>query len=68
MEEFILYVDDKLELDEEQLEGYFEDPIMLERDFNLTPNCAFATIIPQIYELSWTTSLPHLINELRKGL
>jgi len=66
MEEFILYVDDKLELDEEQLEGYFEDPIMLERDFNLTPSCAFATIIPQVYELSWATSLPDLIIELRK--
>jgi len=66
MEEFILYLDDKLELDEEQLEGYFEDPNMLERDFNLAPNYAFATIIPQIYELSWATSLPDLINELRK--
>ncbi len=66
MEEFILYVDDKLELDEDQLEGYFEDPNMLERDFNLAPSCAFATIIPQVYEISWATSLPDLINELRK--
>jgi len=66
MEEFILYVDDKLELDEDQLEGYFEDENMLERDFNLDPNYAFAAIIPQVYELSWATSLPDLIIELRK--
>lgn len=66
MEEFILYVDDKLELDQEELEGYFEDPDMLERDFNLAPSYAFGTIIPQVYELSWATSLPDLINELRK--
>ncbi len=67
LNEFIAYVDDKLELNEELLEDYFEDPKKLDRDFNLDEATAFGAIYPETYELSWAITLPDFINELKKS-
>jgi UPF0755 protein len=66
MDEFILYVDDKLELDEENIQRYFEDEQALEKDFGLPLGCAFGAIIPQTYEWSWAISMDDLVKDLKK--
>ena len=66
MDEFIAYVDDKLELSEDLLEEYFEDNEKLDRDFGLNEANAFGAIYPETYELSWAITLPDLIAELKK--
>lgn len=66
MEEFIAYVDDKLELDEESIEKYFDDEIALDKDFGLPIACSFGAIIPQTYEWSWAISMDDVVKDLKK--
>jgi UPF0755 protein len=66
MDEFITYVDDKLELDEETIQNYFEDEKALDRDFGLPLGCAFGAIIPQTYEFSWAISMEDLVKQLKQ--
>lgn len=65
MDEFIAYVDDKLELNEDMLEDYFEDNEKLQRDFNLDVKSSFGAIFPETYEMSWAITLPDFIAELK---
>jgi UPF0755 protein len=66
MDELIAYMDDKLELDEESIQNYFEDERALEKDFKLPVGCAFGAIIPQTYEWSWAISMKDVAKELQK--
>lgn len=66
LEEFIRYVDDKLEIENDELENYFSNNELLKRDFNLNTGNAFAAIMPDVYEVSWAISLPDLINMLKE--
>lgn len=66
MDEFIAYVDDKLELDEDALESYFEDEEAMDKDFGLPLACSFGAIIPETYEWSWAISIEDLAKELKK--
>jgi UPF0755 protein len=66
MDEFIVYVDDKLELDEENIQHYFEDGEKLEKDFGLPLGCAFGAVIPQTYEWSWAISMDDVVKDLKK--
>lgn len=67
MEEFITYVDDKLELNEDQLEDYFFDGNKLDKDFNLTETNAFGAIMPNTYELSWAISIDDFVSEIKNA-
>jgi UPF0755 protein len=66
MDEFIVYVDDKLELDEDNIQNYFEDGEKLEKDFGLPLGCAFGVVIPQTYEWSWAISMDDVVKDLKK--
>lgn len=66
MDEFITYVDDKLELDEESIQNYFEDEKAMDKDFGLPLGCAFGAIIPKTYEWSWAISMEDVAKELKK--
>ncbi len=66
MDEFITYVDDKLELDEERIQNYFEDEKAMDKDFGLPLGCAFGAIIPKTYEWSWAISMEGVAKELKK--
>ncbi len=67
MDEFIAYVDDKLELNEDQLEDYFFDAAKLETDFYLTEASALGAIMPNTYELSWAISMDDFIRQLKNA-
>lgn len=67
MDEFIAYVDDKLELDEETLEDYFTDDEKLQRDFGLNTENAFGAIFPNTYEFSWAITLPDFIAQIKNS-
>lgn len=56
LDEFMEYVNDKLELSEEDLESIFTDDSFLESEFSLDPDNAFAAIVPGVYEVSWAMS------------
>jgi len=67
IDEFIAYVDDKLELNEDQLEGYFFADAKLENDFYLTEASALGAIMPNTYELNWAISLDDFIGQLKNA-
>jgi UPF0755 protein len=66
LDEFITYTDEKLELNEEELEDYVGDEKKLNDDFGLDPSSAFALVVPGVYEVSWAISSDDLF-ELFKG-
>jgi len=65
LEEFIIYVDNKLELNEEELENYLSDEKKLYNAFKLDPENAFALIKPGIYEVSWAIAADSLFELLK---
>jgi UPF0755 protein len=66
LEEFVAYVDDKLELNEEDLENYLTDEKKLYDDFRLDPDNAFALIRPGVYEIGWASSIDEFIAALKQ--
>ncbi|MBA2612011.1 MAG: endolytic transglycosylase MltG [Bacteroidetes bacterium] len=66
LEEFVAYVDDKLELNDEELENYLADEKKLYDDFRLDPDNAFALIRPGVYEIGWASSMDEFIDALKK--
>ncbi len=66
LEEFVAYVDDKLELNEEDLENYLSDEKKLYDDFKLDPDNAFALIRPGVYEIGWASSIDEFIAALKQ--
>ncbi len=79
LEEFVTYADDKLEMNEEDLENYLTDEKKLDDNFRLDPETAFALVVPGVYDVSWAISTDELFaalkneydltwNEKRKGL
>ncbi len=66
LEEFVVYVDDKLELNEDDLENYLSDEKKLYDDFKLDPDNAFALIRPGVYEIGWASNMDELIAALKQ--
>lgn len=66
LNDFIKYVDEKLEIEKDELENYYSNNELLNRDFNLTTQNAFASVIPSVYEVSWAISLPDLIELMKE--
>ncbi|MCE3229746.1 MAG: Aminodeoxychorismate lyase [Bacteroidetes bacterium] len=66
LEEFISYIDDKLEMNEGEIEEYLSDEKKLSDDFGLDPDNAFALIVPGVYEVSWAIKTDELFDQLKK--
>jgi UPF0755 protein len=64
LEEFIIYTAEKLELNQNELEEYFNDDKSLRNDFKLDPDNCFAAISPGVYETSWSVTLNEFIKIL----
>lgn len=56
LDEFVVYVSDKLELNEDELENHLTDEKKLDEDFKLDPENCFGLIVPGVYEVSWAIS------------
>ncbi|MEI8136712.1 MAG: endolytic transglycosylase MltG [Bacteroidota bacterium] len=56
LDEFVVYVSDKLELNEDELENHLTDEKKLDEDFQLDPENCFGLIVPGVYEVSWAIS------------
>jgi UPF0755 protein len=65
LNEFIKYIDEKLEIERDAIMNYFSNNDLLKRDFKLNTENAFAAIIPGTYDVSWAISLPDLIELLK---
>jgi UPF0755 protein len=59
-EQFIEYVSDKLEIEKSELEEYCSNDAFLEVQYGINGENFMALIIPETYEVTWTTT----INEL----
>lgn len=55
-EELIEYISDKLELEEDVLEEYLSNDLILEKEYGLDPDNILALFLPNTYELSWAIS------------
>jgi UPF0755 protein len=66
IDEFVNYTADKLELNENEIEEYLSDDILLQKTFQLSPDNCFALITPSVYEVSWAIKLNDLFKELKE--
>ncbi len=64
-EEFITYVADKLEIDESELEDYCFNDELLEKKYGLNPDNMMCLIIPETYEVNWTTHIDDLFKLIK---
>jgi UPF0755 protein len=66
LDEFVVYVSDKLELNEDELENYLTDEKKLDEDFKLDPENCFAIVVPGVYEVSWAISGEELFEMIKE--
>jgi UPF0755 protein len=66
LDEFVSYTDDKLELNEDDLENYLTDEKKLAENFGLDPENSFALVIPGVYEVGWAISANDLFDMLKE--
>lgn len=64
-EEFIEYLDSKLEMNFEELDEYLSDDILLEKEFGLDPDNIMALVLPNIYEVSWVIKKEELFTQIK---
>lgn len=65
-EQFIDYVSDKLEIERDELEEYCSNEAMLDEQYKLNAENFMALIVPETYEVNWTTHIDELF-ELLEG-
>lgn len=61
-EDFVQYVSDKLEINKDELEDYCDNEAMLNEEYGLNTDNFMALIVPETYELNWTTHLKELFD------
>lgn len=66
-EQFIDYVSDKLEIDKSELEEYCSDENKLNKKYGLNGENFMSFIIPETYEVKWTTNIDELSDLLKKS-
>ena len=66
LEEFVDYVDEKLELSDSEVEDFLTDEKKLYNWFKLDPDNSFALIVPGIYEVSWAVNADDLFAILKE--
>jgi UPF0755 protein len=65
LEDFIRYVDDKLELSDEELEDFIADESKLKKYFGLDEGSVFGLVMPGTYDLNWAISAEDFFDTLR---
>jgi UPF0755 protein len=65
IDEFVNYCDDKLALEAGDVENSITDDKLLQEEFGLDPDNAFAMIVPGTYEVSWALTVEELIDLLK---
>lgn len=64
-EEFIEYLDSKLELSFDELDEYLSDDVVLEKEYGLDPDNIMALIFPNVYEVSWVVKKEELFGQIK---
>jgi len=64
-EQFIDYVSDKLEIEKTELEEYCSNETILSEQYGLNAGNFMALIVPETYEVNWTTHIDDLFNLLK---
>jgi UPF0755 protein len=65
LDEFVEYVDEKLEINADVIEDLISDEKMLKDYFGLDPGNAFAMIIPGVMEVSWAITADDFFTGLK---
>lgn len=63
-EEFIKYLDDKLELTYDEIEEFIHDDVQLEKKFSRDPDNIMSLILNNVYDVSWAITCEELFNEI----
>jgi UPF0755 protein len=66
-EEFIEYLDSKLEMDADELEDYLSDDVLLEKEFGMDPDNIMALVLPNVYEVSWVIKKEELFDQIKNN-
>lgn len=66
-EEFIEYLDTKLEISFEELDEYLSDDAALEKEYGLDPDNIMALILPNVYEVSWVIKKEELFSQIKNN-
>lgn len=64
-EEFINYIAGKLEIEEEELEEFCSNENILQEQYGLNSENFMALIVPETYEVNWTTHIDELFKLLK---
>lgn len=64
-EEFIEYLDSKLEMSFDELDEYLSDDVVLEKEYGLDPDNIMALILPNVYEVSWVVKKEELFGQIK---
>lgn len=64
LDEFIEYVDEKLAVSERELEEVLNDGEKLHRLFGLTPENAFALVIPGVMKIGWAVTADEFFGQM----
>ena len=66
-EQFIEYVSDKLEIESGELEDYCSNEDILSEQFGLNSKNFMCLIVPETYEVNWTTHIEELFPLIEKS-
>lgn len=66
-EQFIDYVSDKLEIEKSELEDYCSNENILTEQYGLNSENFMALIVPETYEVKWTTHINELFELIEKS-
>lgn len=66
-EQFIDYVSDKLEIENGELEDYCSNDDILNEQYGLNSDNFMALIVPETYEVNWTTHINELFELIEKS-
>ncbi len=64
-EEFIEYLDTKLELSFDELDEYLSDDVVLEKEYGLDPDNIMTLVLPNVYEVSWVVKKEELFEQVK---
>jgi UPF0755 protein len=65
LEEFVEYLDDKLDLSDDEIEAFIYSEEELKKNFGLDPASAFALVVPGTYDVNWAVSVKDLFATIR---
>ena len=66
-EQFIDYVSDKLEIENGELEDYCSNDDILGKEYRLNSENFMCLIVPETYEVNWTTDIEYLFSLLKES-